>query len=841
MRQPSLAVGLMRRFVRSPRMWTPAPFVFVAGAFVMAMYVGLATLSLTGIQVADRDLGRFDFSAGYGTIVLDPGEGQPLDALDTDLRRTGVSDFVVVLTAPDFTITPSTGRNVTLVEADWSADPYPNRYLLKEGRWPRLPGEVVMADPGGIAASPGAQLPALGGGVTLKVVGIADDLFANSLNVLAAPGTWNDLDRDLRVGFPALVAQPYVLWSSTSPEVVIESIVASSTRLPEGSSSSGDDPVAHAMGTLVTRVDLLTRPERAWLDKSPAGYRVPAILLPLIAMLAFFGHVNSRLRASRQIMIDSGVSPATALAGIGGAALIVASTAAITGLAAGSALGLLLRPALAAANHRPPGSVNGALGAAVQFFILMLLTAFIMLATLRVRAPERTKSRSPGMRRLSRFLAHDLRQLGALACGLGAVMLASLVDSPAKAMVLLGVLTGLVLLTLPELTALLGRMPASRHAPTRLARRRLAADPRRTSATLGAVTVLIGASLGSLALLDTLIQTADSQSYPDALPGQLLLVDRSNSALNPAPQTTSVVSQVQGLAELPHFTLARTIEVDRHGEALETASLPGADAIFLVVDSSAQAEALLGQPLSPGQSDVLNGGGLLVWSEDAHPPDPGPTVTLEVRRGDIALRSTPDLPTAPARTPLVEWRLGTDGVLLRSTAQSLDVPFTRSGPTVISGVSDDQVQAVLEAFATGGADGSVVHVHRVPPPAVPPVALRLTTFSLALLALLSVAALGRAQSRALRPYLATLRAIGLSTGWLRRAQLIEQGLPVVWGAALGLLIAVTPPIVLATSVPGYFLSIPWTSMLVLLASLLLATVIAALISVRGIRLRDASS
>ncbi len=104
-----------------------------------------------------------------------------------------------------------------------------------------------------------------------------------------------------------------------------------------------------------------------------------------------------------------------------------------------------------------------------------------------------------------------------------------------------------------------------------------------------------------------------------------------------------------------------------------------------------------------------------------------------------------------------------------------------------------------------------------------------------------MAALGRAQSRALRPYLASLRAIGLSTGWLRGAQLIEQGLPVVWGAVLGLLIAVTPPIVFATSVPGYLLSIPWTSMLVLLASLLLATVRAALNSVRGTRLRGASS
>jgi hypothetical protein len=56
-----------------------------------------------------------------------------------------------------------------------------------------------------------------------------------------------------------------------------------------------------------------------------------------------------------------------------------------------------------------------------------------------------------------------------------------------------------------------------------MVRRQPAADRARACAALAVLTVLLGASLGYVTLLDTLISTVEKQSYPALLPGQVLL------------------------------------------------------------------------------------------------------------------------------------------------------------------------------------------------------------------------------------------------------------------------------------------------------------------------------
>ncbi|MFJ6444906.1 hypothetical protein [Streptomyces sp. NPDC091649] len=118
-------------------------------------------------------------------------------------------------------------------------------------------------------------------------------------------------------------------------------------------------------------------------------------------------------------------------------------------------------------------------------------------------------------------VVRDVRQLGAL--GVWCVCMvytATRLDTPSEGMFLTALITAAVVLTLPEFFGLATRLLTEHDARRRLARRQLRADRRRAQAALAVLTVIIGAGLGMLALLDTLIRSSENTVQPESCPAR---------------------------------------------------------------------------------------------------------------------------------------------------------------------------------------------------------------------------------------------------------------------------------------------------------------------------------
>lgn len=838
--QLRFALRLTQRFVRSRELARSTMIVFIAALFVMAMFVTLRTLSLSGAQVADRDLGRFDASVGYGSVVLPPGEDTFVQAITEKAAAAGATDATVVLSATDVQLTTTPARDVTLFETDWQSRPYPARYELLSGRWPTRPGEVVVTEPQDVSATPGAVLPVLGGAVKLQIVGTADDRYASTTNLLVAPGTWAGLDPKLTDGFALLGAQPFLLWSSGDASTVVAAFTTAVQQWADsGSRSTSVDPDA-VVTSLMTRQDLLVRPERTWIERTPAGYTVPSLLLPLGAVLLVFALHNRRFRRTTSSLISVGVRPVTAVTGLALATTAWCLTAGAVGAVVGVGIGVGVRAVVAQWRDRPAGPVDGLTGPALQLLALIALTGLcawgVLLHDRRRTAPSTPRPSRTSTTATARR-ARDARHLLAVAAWCATAVHAAQVDSPAKAMILTGIVTAAVLLVIPDIMQLLLRVLPERGPRLRLTRRQLAADPRRAGATLAVLTMLLGASLGCFALLSTMIRTLDVQTYPDVLPGQVLLADRASVTFPPTASLLRAVDASGTLDGLSRLELGYAYTTDTAGSVTRAATRDGQIGYLLAVDTPAQAEQLIGHRLDSTQTTTLTGGGLLIWADAPGSPDGAGRTRLAITADDTTVARTPDLPTAAVNVDLADWRIGTDGVLLRSTAQNLGLPL-KAGPIMITSVTDEQAKNLQKAVSHAGLDARTVRIYVPPPSPVPPVALLATAAGLAVLALSSVLAATRAQARTLRSYLARLVAIGIPPAWARHVLLYQQGILLALSTLLGLLIALLPTIVLAIQIPGFTLSIPWGQLLTLLAAIYLAAILAALRSVLALRARE---
>jgi hypothetical protein len=146
---------------------------------------------------------------------------------------------------------------------------------------------------------------------------------------------------------------------------------------------------------------------------------------------------------------------------------------------------------------------------------------------------------------------------------------------------------------------------------------------------------------------------------------------------------------------------------------------------------------------------------------------------------------------------------------------------TRQRVTVVEG-ADSHVSRTF-TIADAGLDTEQLTAYARPDPVVPAVAQLAAALALVLLVTAVAVSMARAQVVALRRYLSTLLAIGISPAWTRRVLLTQQGLALGLATVLGLLIAVPPVVAAAIFVPDVQLSVPETS----LAGLLLCVYAAA--------------
>ncbi|MEU1849093.1 hypothetical protein ABZ499_07300 [Streptomyces sp. NPDC019990] len=847
-----LTLRIARRLARSRALARSVGLVFVAALLVMAMFVTLRTLSLSGEQVADNELGRFQAKVGYGSgVSLRPGEHTFVEDLRTRLRTAGVTGAEVVLSATDVQLDTTPARNVTALETGWADRPYPERYALLSGRWPSSPGEVAVTEPRDVGTSVGKTLTVLGD-VRLKVVGTVDDRSADTTNLLLGPGTWATLDPALSEGFPVLAAQMDVVWPGERQQAVVDAFAKAARTWAEGRNDSEETVALRQDGrtvvaaTLVTRDQLSDRPQKTWIEKTPAGYTIPSLLVPTAAVALVFGLNGRRFRRTTTSLVSVGVPRTTAAAGPALAALAWSLAAATCGAVVGVAVGMGARLLISHLRERPAGPLDDLATPALRLLAVVLVTGLIAGAVPARTGPGRpgpSPGADPGASRTgrpSRRRTRDARHLLAVAAWCATVVYATRVDSPAQAMVLTGIMIAAVLLTIPEVFAGLLRLMPEGGPRRRLVRRQLAADRARACAALAVLTVLLGASLGYVTLLDTLIRTVEKQSYPAVLPGQVLLAGYGSDTHPPSKALLRTADATDGLDGLPR-TEVRFLMAGEQDNPL-MAGREGQDGSLLAADTPRDVERLTGRRLDPAQTSVLRDGGVLVWSHaTGAPTGPDTRLRLAVRQGDKVLGRTGALPAAAYDVHPAEWRTGSDGIMLRATASALDLPIQPHGPVMITGVSEKKAHALQQAAIDAGMDAGAVLIHVEPDDPVPPAALLATAVGLVALALAAVLAATRSQTRILRRYLARLIAVGVPPRWARQVLLCQHGALIAVSTLLGLAIAVLPTVVLAVRISGFVLSVPWWQLAVLAAAIYLAALLAAVHSATRLRVAEARS
>ncbi|MFI0409524.1 hypothetical protein [Actinomadura sp. 3N508] len=837
-----LTVRLATRFSRSRALARSTSIMFLVALFLMAMYVTLGTLSLSGRQVAERDLGRYGASAGYGSLTLRPGDESFLHEVTDRLRRAGISDAEVMLST-DLQVATTPVRDVALVQADWSGRPYGGGYRLLSGRWPSAPGEVVVTEPDDLHARPGGTLPVMGGQARLRVVGTADDRYAHTSNVLAAPATWAAFPPSLAGDFPDFRAQPYVMWSGRSTDRVIAAVTA---EVAERRGDGGDPDAVAA--TVMTRDQLASQPEKSWIDRSPAGYTVPSVLLPLGAMFLVFGIRHRRFRQTLTVLRAVGVSPAIGVASLTLATLLWALGAVVVGGALGTGIGALARMVISQVRDEASGPIAGLATAWLRLAAVVIIGAVCAGVALgrtghTARQGTNTRASSPSLpvpeSRRRRF-GRDARHVLTAVAWAAVILVAAQVDSPAEAMMLSGVLTVAVLLMIPDVVAHSLRTLPERGPRERLALRQLASDSQRVSAAVAILTVLTGASLGYVTLLNTIVRTLDEQAHSDVHPGQVLVTD-PNQAVKPPPQRVDELVKASVPPGTRRFQLRYLITMAEAGAAGRSINRQGSDLSILAVDSDDQIEHLVGHALTPSQHRTLRSGGLLIWSDsDGASPGRNAQIPLDIRSGDTVLGRTPPLPVATADVAPAGWRDGTGGVLLTSRARQLRLPIS-GGAVMYSRLTQPQADALYKKVADAGLNAKAVKVYTPPPPVIPHAGLVATAVGLVVLVLLASLTATRAQTRALRRYLGQLVSIGLPTSWARQVLLYQHGFIITLSTLLGAFIAITPVLVVTVRISGFALSIPWSQLLVLTGAIYLAVLLAALQSIKNLRANDLRS
>jgi hypothetical protein len=836
--QVNLALRLARRLARSKELARSASIVMVASLFIMAMFVTLRTLSLSGDQIVQRDLGRFGASIGYGTIVLPPGDDRFVPDLRERAARAGLTGAEVMLSASSMQVATVPARDVTLLETAWQPSPYPDRYRLLSGRWPSRPGEIVVTEPSDLAVTTGAALPVLGGKVSLPVVGTAEDRFARTSNLLAAPGTWAGLDASLAQGYRLLGAQPILLWSGNDIRGAIatfgDAVRDAKPRLPNAADADPD----RVEDTQLIREQLALRPERTWIEKSPAGYTLPSLLLPIAVVLLVFGINDRRSRRTTNRLVEVGVPASTATAALTVAAMAWCMAAALAGALAGTGIGVGARAFIAWVRDMPSGPLDGLATPALRLLALVVVACLCAGIGMGLRGRQGKVRRPRNQAKpawMEKLLGRDTRHVLAVVAWCATAAYALQIDTPAKAMILTGIITVAVLLSIPDAVDVMLRVLPEDGPRRRLARRQLAGDRRRAGAAIAVLTVLIGASLSSLVLLDTMIRTLDAQAFPEVLPGQVMLADRASTTFPPPTTVLRALEASGAAARLPRTELSYLFTVDATGSVTRSVTRDGQDGNLLAVGTPEQVEQIIGHSLDPAQRTALTGGGLLVWADAPEPPDEATTIRLTVKEGDKQLARTPGLRVTVVDVPLVEWRVGTDGIMLSSTAQALRLPLPAAGPQIISGVSGAQAKAIQEAVSSAGLDARMVRMYTPPSPPVPAAALVATAVGLAFLVLAGVLAATQAQTRTLRSYLGRLLAIGVSPAWARHVLLLQYGSIVATSTLLSVVIALPPTAVLAMRVSGFDFTLPWSQLCSLLAAVYLAVVLAALRSALSLR------
>lgn len=793
-----------RRFLRERTALRASSAVFVVAAFLVAVYVVLQAFSLSGEQVAERDLGEFDAAVGLGAVApVKPGDGGLADDVLDAVRAAGVPDAAVSAVSVDVQLAVPYPPRTAFVEADWVSGFFTGRYALTAGRWPTAPGEIAVTRGDIVDAGPGDALPVLADKASFTVVGVAEDRYALEPSLLAAPGTWAALSPTLAESFPSLSASVTAYWSGDENDV-LHHVAAALARYEANPS----DAIA---ASLRTRGSLMSAERVSWVDRTPAAYTVPAVVLPFAAVLLLFGLCDRRFRRNADVLRSLGVRPAWVVVSVTAPAAVWALAAVVAGVSTGAALGLVGRVVVDGLVHPPLSPMPSLVEPTLHLLAVTAIGSGMSLVLLWWRTA------GPAMRGIG-----QLRKAAVVLLGLVAAVQAWRVGSLVGVMVFAGTITAFVLLLTPEVITRIVRAVPDHDPRTRLARARLLRD-RHVPAAVAVLAAVVGNLMGFAILVDSITSSEQSRSRADAAPGQVVLSGRGGYLQPPSPAVVDVAR-----SSLPDQTLVslRYLGADDESVAFQRDDV----GFVLALDTPDEVAALIGRPLRAPEQDSLVEGGLLLWEE-------GDDRVLVRSVGGRVVATTSPLPVAVADFPAVGWKDGTRGVMLSSTARDLRLPLADAA-MFYSGVPDEAARAIREAVLRAGLDPKEVVVHEEPAPTVTPIAVRASVFALGLLTLVTTLIVSWGRAGTLRGHARLLRALGIPAAWTRRVLLLEQASVAFFSLALAALIALPPLLVGLLRLPGFVPAVPWPWMAVIVTTFVASTAVTTALC--AVRLRSTS-
>lgn len=808
----SLTTRLATRLIRRRVCQGPGALTSVGAAFVALAYVALFSVSLSPAQTVDRDLGRAEYYAGFGAIQLSPGDSGPAARLGRQLDKLHPSYANVTLVCPDFVV-DGWPESITFVEGEWSTNPFPGRYTLTSGRWPRSPGEVVIIDGPERPPMTLGRRSVLSGLSGMNVVGTGQDHLATSMEVLAAPGSWARLPAQADHRFESLSASVVTYWSGVKPSRVLGLLDSAARRTRPG---EGPRAIAASVrSSFADRGVVSASADENWLAQSPFTYGIPSLILPSGCLLLALGvSRRTRQRISGQLAAQ-GLSTSMSFWATMLPLAFFSLAWSLAGLAVGALMGRFAAHVASAAAGEDLAPFPSMLEPGVRVLVGLLVTMVAIGIAHRLRsALTRHRRRTISRPRLRR-IARDGRHLIALGLVCYAAVVVSGTEDSTDAMLISSVVFASAVLMVPEMVALALLLIPTRSSYMRVAVRHLRQESGRVKTSIGLLLATGALAVGFLILFTTMIVTAGLQEKTPALPGQIVVTNRSSPSL-PAPESTVTMlasGPLRGYAPIQTWYAYRPQDRSRFALAPPRALKP-----LVAVRGTRDATGLMGRRLTPSETRALMSGDMLMWNGDA---GDGDVLRFPALHGARTKR-----PVAVSRVSVSpsEWNAGVSGLVLQATVRRRGYALT-PGTVVFPGVTAADVRTTRRSVVRRGTDPATVWTYAEPPPPVPPLALTLSAVGLAALLMAMVVGLTRGSLSSLRRYAVRLDAIGIPRSWFRRVVLVELAVILGTGLAGAALLGFLPSLISAAVLPHYVFAVPWGQLGLLLAVLVLASVL----------------
>jgi hypothetical protein len=628
--------SLARKLMRGRVLARSSAITGVTAAVLIALFITLKAFALSGPQVVERDLGRFDWKADLSAAAgLTPGNAGLADKIAAAARGAGAGDAVVSVTSLDIRPAVVDPPVTKYLEADWSASPFPERFALVAGRWPTEPGEVVLSGP---SWSDADTVSVLAGNHAFRVVGTADDRYSDWDLFLAAPGTFAGIDTAGVTGYPTLY------WGEQADRDRVVAAVGAVLGMRTGDLEQG----------IVSRRTVIEAGTQSWVERFPLAYRIPALALPLLSVLTIVGLTRRRSTRTVEVLVSLGISRFRAVAGVGSATVAWTMISTLLGVPAGIGLGLVVRPITQRWRVEPPHGLPSLWSPVAQ---LLLVTAAACLLAVAALRPWRTVS--------AEAVTLVRRCAAIMACGV-LVFQAVGLDTTVKAMVFTGFAGVAVLLASPDLIGAVLRWLPTSGARLRLGRQRLLHDRSRAVAAVAVLTAVLAAPIALLTFLATEVATQEAKYVPEVGAHQVVLSGVGGPTQAPPPEAVAAVTGRVRFAAPPirlHFTGG-----------------------VLVVDTPEEVGRLANRLLTSAETETLRRGDALAPAAFHHvwqAFDQGVLLTsaardlrLPVTDGGIVFTDVPDTDAAAARQAILDARLDHGLIGVHQPPEPAFVPTT---------------------------------------------------------------------------------------------------------------------------------------------------------------------